>query len=131
MEFLLSTLPKESAKKYKKKLQVSINFWRDKGGCLSGEVIEKLRALKVQFTVAASTNYKTDKSPVRMEYLDDIEINEFREIPTYKRVCICILKNDFLMKYAGFTLTKTETQIRAQAEKKYRDILVAKEKDNV
>lgn len=27
-----------------------------------------------------------------MDYLDDIDIAEFKEIPTYKRMCICILK---------------------------------------
>ena len=37
-----------------------------------------------------------------MEYLDDIDIPEFRELPTYKRVCICILKNDYYCKYMGF-----------------------------
>lgn len=39
-----------------------------------------------------NSNYKTTKKPVRMEYQDDIDIPEFREIPTYKRMCICILK---------------------------------------
>ena len=31
--------------------------------------------------------------------LDDIDIAEFKEIPTYKRMCICILKNDHVCKY--------------------------------
>ena len=35
-----------------------------------------------------TTNYKTNKKPVRMDYLDDIDIAEFREIPTYKRIYI-------------------------------------------
>ena len=39
-----------------------------------------------------NSNYKTLKKPVRMEYQDDIDIPEFKEIPTYKRMCICILK---------------------------------------
>ena len=34
-----------------------------------------------------------------MDYLDDIDIPaEFKEIPTYKRMCICILKNDHVCK---------------------------------
>ena len=40
-----------------------------------------------------------------MEYLDDIDIPEFRELPTYKRVCICILKNDYC---AGRALTEED-----------------------
>ena len=41
-----------------------------------------------------------------MDYLDDIDIAEFKEIPTYKRMCICILRNDHVCKYMGFALTK-------------------------
>jgi predicted phosphoadenosine phosphosulfate sulfurtransferase len=124
MEFLLATLPKDTADSYKKKLSKSQEFWRDKGGCLSDEVVSKLRKLKVEFTVSTETNYDTEKLPVRMEYLDDIDIEEFREIPTYKRMCVCIMKNDHLCKYMGFSLTKTETQLRAEAERQYGNIVL-------
>lgn len=123
MEFLLSTLPEEAAQNYTKKLQVSKDFWRDKGGCLSMELIQKLKELNIPIEVSETTNYQTDKLPVRMEYQDDIDIEEFREIPTYKRMCVCIMKNDHLCKYMGFSATKTETQLRTEAETKYRNIL--------
>jgi predicted phosphoadenosine phosphosulfate sulfurtransferase len=58
-----------------------------------------------------------------MDYLDDINIPEFREIPTYKRMCICILKNDHICKYMGFTLTKKEKQRIDEVMKKYQHIL--------
>jgi predicted phosphoadenosine phosphosulfate sulfurtransferase len=122
MEFLLSTLPKEVAANYTKKLEISRKFWRDKGGCLSTELIEKLRVLGVEFTLGGATNYRTEKIPVRMEYLDDIDVEEFREIPTYKRMCVCIMKNDHLCKYMGFSATKTEAQMRSEAERKYKDL---------
>jgi predicted phosphoadenosine phosphosulfate sulfurtransferase len=122
MEFLLTTLPEEVAESYKKKLQISINFWRDKGGCLSDEVIGKLTAAGVELNIGEDTNYRTDKKPVRMAYQDDIDIDEFREIPTYKRMCVCIMKNDHLCKYMGFSATKTETQLRVEAERKYKEI---------
>ena len=72
--------------------------------------------------IGQANNYKTDKLPVRMEYLDDIDIEEFREIPTYKRMCVCIMKNDHLCKYMGFSATKTEAQMRSEAERKYKDL---------
>jgi predicted phosphoadenosine phosphosulfate sulfurtransferase len=122
MEFLLQTLPPETAEGYKKKLETSQKFWRDRGGCLSESVVNKLGAAGVQFTLAEGTNYGTDKLPVRMEYLDDIDIEEFREIPTYKRMCVCIMKNDHLCKYMGFALTKTEMQMREEADRKYREV---------
>lgn len=122
MEFLLSTLPEHSAMNYKKKLQTSIEFWKNKGGVLSVELIEKLKSMDIPINVKESTNYKTIKKPVTMDYLDDINITEFTEIPTYKRMCICIMKNDHLCKYMGFSLTKNEVQLRKNAETKYKNI---------
>lgn len=126
MEFLLTTLPDEAAENYKKKLAVSQKFWRDNGGCLSGSVVAKLRSEGVAIEVADSTNYKTDKLPARMEYVDDTDIEEFREVPSYKRMCVCIMKNDHLCKYMGFSLTKTETQMRAEASAKYKALEATK-----
>lgn len=122
MEFLLSTLPKNASDNYKKKIDSSIEFWKNKGGVLSAEVIEKLEKLNIDFQVKKSTNYNTIKKPVTMDYLDDIDIKEFTEIPTYKRMCICIMKNDHLCKYMGFSLTKTEMEIRTKAEVKYKNL---------
>ena len=125
MEFLLETLPEVTRDNCKKKLQTSVEFWRSKGGCLSDDTVEKLRAEGVSFERIGDTSYRTSKRPVRMEYLDDIDIQEFSAIPTYKRVCVCLLKNDFLFKYMGFSLTKTETQLRAEAERKYATLSIA------
>jgi len=122
MEFLLETLPKEAQDNYKKKLNTSIDFWKNRGGCLSKELISKLKGLGIKIEVIEKTNYNTTKKPVRMDYLDDIDIKEFKEIPTYKRMCICIMKNDHLCKTMGFSLTKTETQKRKNAESKYKNL---------
>jgi predicted phosphoadenosine phosphosulfate sulfurtransferase len=122
MEFLLSTLPPEATDGYKKKLQKSIDFWRERGGCLSLDVIGKLTKAGVECIVGKETNYETDKWPVRMEYVDDVDIPEFREIPSYKRMCICIMKNDHLCKYMGFSLTKNEMQMRKSAEERYANL---------
>lgn len=122
MEFLLSTLPEHTRKRYQAKLETSIKFWKEKGGVLSEEVIQKLKDRNIPIQVGDSTNYRTDKKPVRMDYLDDIDIEEFRDIPTYKRMCICILRNDHTCKYMGFALTKEENEMKSNALKKYKDI---------
>lgn len=121
MEFLLNTLPKNVAEGYRIKLATSQKFWRNTGGCLSEDLIQKLRDLKIPFEIGPDTNRQTDKKPVLMEYLEDIDLTEFREIPTYKRMCICIMKNDHLCKYMGFSLNKTETEKRELAEMKYKN----------
>lgn len=109
-KFLLCTLPEEARENYLHKLSVSMEFWRNKGGCLAEETIAKLRQMGIPITVSESTNYKTDKKPVRMDYQDDIHIPEFKELPTFKRICICILKNDHACKYMGFSPLKAERE---------------------
>ncbi|CDD48972.1 DUF3440 domain-containing protein [Phocaeicola sp.] len=122
MEFLLSTLPEETRRGYLSKLHTSIKFWRTKGGCLSDETIAKLEEMKIPITVRSKSNYKTTKHPVMMEYLDDIDIPEFREIPTYKRMCLCILRNDYACKYMGFAISKEEKKMKDYILQQYKNI---------
>jgi predicted phosphoadenosine phosphosulfate sulfurtransferase len=123
MHFLLSTLPEETRANYLDKLSVSMKFWREKGGVLSDETIKKLKNAGVEIEVLKDTNYNTSKHPVRMDYIDEIDIAEAKEIPTFKRMCICILKNDHLCKYMGFTLNKNEMARRKNIMEKYKALL--------
>lgn len=120
MKFLLDTLPEKTRINYQNKLAVSMLFWKEKGGCLSDETIEKLRDAGIPILVGEKSNYKTIKKPVRMEYMDDIDMPEFKELPTFKRVCICILKNDHTCKYMGFAPTKEEKERRERVMQKYK-----------
>ena len=122
MYFLLSTLPEETRLNYLQKLSVSINFWRKKGGCLPEETIERLQACGIEIEVLDHSNYKTSKRPVKMEYQDDINIPGFKMLPTFKRMCICILKNDHLCKYMGFAMTKKEIENRKRIMDFYQNI---------
>lgn len=123
MEFLLATLPEQARENYKAKLATSIKFWRERGGVLSEKAIADLEKAEAKFEVQEKSNYKTDKKPVRMEYLDDIDSDDFQLIPTYKRMCICIMKNDHLCKYMGFSQTKQELEQRKKVMEKYKNIL--------
>lgn len=123
MNFLLKSLPQNTREGYLEKLSTSIRFWREKGGVLSKETIDKLKELGVKFEIVNTTNYQTSKIPVRMEYIDNIDIAEAKEIPTFKRMCICIMKNDHLCKYMGFTLTINEMARRKNIMEKYKSLL--------
>lgn len=122
MYFLLSTLPEKNREAYLQKLETSVKFWQEKGGVLSEEIINKLQVAGIDIDIGEESNYRTTKKPVRMRYQDDIDIKEFREIPTYKRMCICIMKNDHLCKYMGFSQTKHEMQRRKSVIEKYRKL---------
>jgi predicted phosphoadenosine phosphosulfate sulfurtransferase len=123
MYFLLDTLPEHTRSGYLSKLETSMKFWREKGGVLSDETIAELRNAGATIEVGTTTNYKTNKKPVRMEYLDDVDSKDFNLIPTYKRMCICIMKNDHLCKYMGFSLTKNENDRRKAIMDKYNALL--------
>ena len=77
----------------------------------------------IRIEVGDRSAYRTDKRPVRMEYLDDISLPEFSHLPTFKRICICILKNDHACKYMGFAPNKNETQRRKKIMEKYESLL--------
>lgn len=122
MEFLLDTLPENTKQNYLNKLETSIKFWKEKGGVLSDEVIKELDDLSIKYEFGTH-NYRTTKKAVKIDYLDDLDIKDFKAIPTYKRMCICILKNDHTCKYMGFSPTKTEMKKRKEAIKKYGKLL--------
>lgn len=122
MHFLLSTLPEPTKSNYLHKLSVSMNFWREKGGCLREDTILRLQKMGVKVEVGEHTNYKTTKRPVKMEYQDDLDAPEFKNLPTFKRMCICILKNDHQCKYMGFSLTKKEVEDKQRILDFYRKI---------
>ena len=122
MEFLLDTLPQETKENYLKKLKTSIKFWKEKGGILSDNIINDLKSLNIKYELSKH-NYNSDKKAIKLDYLDDIDIKDFKSIPTFKRMCICILKNDHLCKYMGFSQTKQEILKRKEAIKKYENIL--------
>ncbi len=120
LRFLLSTLPDDTRKAYEAKFQTSIDFWRDRGGCLSQETVAEIRSLGVDVRVGEGTNYKTAKLPVTFaEYPDDLDVTDFASVPSYKRMAICILKNDHLCKGMGFSQTKEQTAKRQTAIAKY------------
>lgn len=119
MYFLLDTLPEQTKQKYLDKLATSVKFWKERGGCLDEETIRRLREAGVEISVCETTNYKTDKKPVRMSYIEDYEGKNFKDIPTYKRMCICIIRNDVLCKGMGFSATKEENERKQAIIKKY------------
>lgn len=121
MYFLLSTLPEATRDNYLKKLEASKKSWLV-GGALDAKTIEQLEAENAPMIRTGATNNrgKKNKEVIRFEdYLDDTSVDDFKEIPTYKRMCICIMKNDHCCKYMGFAPTKTEIALRKGAETKY------------
>lgn len=125
LNFLLSTLPDEVRDHYLEKLETSKKVWKKQGGVLSEQTIEELKAENAPATYTGQTSKrgKGDKEVVKFEeYLDDTSVTDFKSVPTYKRMCVCVIKNDWTCKYMGFTPTKKEQERRKAAIEKYRNI---------
>lgn len=124
LKFLLSTLPDESRKSYEKIFATSLKFWKEKGGVLSTQTIQELKDAGIPMKVGSTTNYKTDKKPVTFDvYPDDAPVTDFKTVPSFKRMCITIMKNDHTAKYMGFSRTMEQQEKRKKAIEKYKDLL--------
>jgi predicted phosphoadenosine phosphosulfate sulfurtransferase len=123
MEFLLATLPDDISANYRRKFATSVEFWAKRGGVLDDATISELHGLGIAIEMAGQTNYKTDKMAVRFpDYPDAADVTDFQKVPSYKRMCVCILKNDHLCKYMGFSQTKEETDRRQVIMEKYKSL---------
>ena len=121
--FLLNTLDEKTKQHYLKKLNTSIKVWREKGCVVSDDTLEHLESSGVKFTRKGRIKPHTTKEVISFdEYLDDTDCKNFTELPTYKRMCICIMKNDYFCKYMGFAQTKDEIEKRKSAMDKYQNL---------
>jgi predicted phosphoadenosine phosphosulfate sulfurtransferase len=127
MYFLLDTLPEESSANYKRKLETSFAYWLEKGGALPIETIKELDESLGFENLGKPTNkvnYSREYNVVKFkEYLEETNIKNPNLLPTYKRMCIAIMKNDTACKTLGFGLTKIEMQKRKTIIDKYQNLL--------
>lgn len=115
-EFLLNTLDEKTKMHYLEKLNTSIQFWKEKGGALSEQTIAEVGN---KGTIGKPNSYSTKRTMKFEEYPDELDITNFKEVPSYKRMCVCIIKNDYYCKYMGFAQTKYEIKKRKDAIEKY------------
>lgn len=121
--FLLNTLDEDLRKHYLDKLKTSIKFWRDKGGALDDETIKELETSGVIFENKGCVSKTSNKQVCAFEdYPDDIRIKDFKSVPSYKRMCVCIIKNDYTCKYMGFAPTKQQSDKIKEMKTKYQNI---------
>ena len=121
--FLLGTLDEKTRLHYEEKLNTSLRFWKEKGGVLDESTIEELKEDNVEFIDRGKVSKISSKNVISFDdYLDDTSVSDFKSIPTYKRMCICIIKNDYYCKYMGFAQTKSEIKKRKEAMEKYANL---------
>ncbi|WP_337093263.1 DUF3440 domain-containing protein [Enterococcus gallinarum] len=125
-QFLLSTLPNDLRNNYIKKFNKSINFWHHVGGGLEEETIEELLKNGYRIKRNGISNYTIFKNS-RIIFLQDIpddtdDIKSTKDIPSWKRMCFCILKNDHICRFMGFGLTRIQQRKLDFLKSKYKSI---------
>ena len=110
--FLLDTLPARLRNNYAKKFNTSIHFWHETGGGLPEETIRELLEKGYHIRRNGISNYTINKNS-RIIFLGPIpdhtdNIKSTKDIPSWKRMCYCILKNDHTCRFMGFGLTRQE-----------------------
>ena len=103
--------------------KTSIKFWHETGGGLSEETILELISKGYKIRRNGVSNYTLDKKS-RVIFTENIpdhtdNIITTKDIPSWKRMCICILKNDHACKSMGFAETKVQRERIEKIRKKY------------
>ena len=121
---MLDTLPARLRNSYVKKFKTSIEFWHNTGGGLSEEPIQELLEKGYQIRRNGVSNYTLDKKS-RIIFLQEIpddtdDIKTTKDVPSWKRMCYCILKNDHLCRFMGFGLLREDKKRVDLIREKYQ-----------
>lgn len=121
-KFLLATLPDEVRNNYVEKFKTSIRFWARNGGGLPDEAIQEIEDRGYDITRNGVSNYTKDqKIKITFRGIPDHtdDVKSTIDIPSWKRMVFCILKNDHNCKFMGFGLTKHDQQMKKAIIEKY------------
>lgn len=125
--FLLSTLPARTRNNYIKKFQTSLDFWHKKGGGLEEKTIQELLENGYNIKRNGISNYTVMKNS-RIIFVGKIpdntdNIKSTKDIPSWKRMCYCILRNDHNCRFMGFGLTKEQNEQIKMLKSKYNEVV--------
>ncbi len=124
--FLLDTLPARLRNNYIKKFNTSIEFWHKTGGGLDEETIQELEEHGYRIRRNGVSNYTLNRKS-RVIFLSKIpdhtdDIKSSKDIPSWKRMCYCILKNDHICRFMGFGMSRDQQRRIDVIREKYKSI---------
>ncbi len=127
-EFLLDTLPKEIADAYRVKFYKFAKYWKDVGCGLTEKeisILEDKYRDSIINTHRFNNRGKRDKEVILFkDIVDEIpELDGRCELLTWKRMAMCIIKNDYLCRGLNFSITKDLTSRQTELVNKYKTIL--------
>lgn len=126
-KFLLTTLPKETANNYRCKFIKFIRYWQRTGCPVPADIIEELESTcpdAIENLHKFSNRGKGDKEMIRArKVLDELPcLDNRQDLCTWKRMAMCIIKNDYICKGLCFTITKDLTKRQKEIVEKYKNL---------
>lgn len=131
-KFLLATLPPETAANYKIKFIKFIKYWNKVGCPMKEDFIKELETNysdSIINTHEFSKRGKGDKEVVKFKKIvDEVPgVDNKDDILTWRRMAMCIIKNDYICKGLSFSITKDLTVRQHKLMEKYKNIIHGKE----
>jgi predicted phosphoadenosine phosphosulfate sulfurtransferase len=123
-EFLLSTLPEAIRNNYLEKFKFSMKFWAETGGGFAEDVIQEIEECGYRIKRNGISNFTKD-GKTKIVFDQDVpdhtdDVHSTIDIPSWKRMCACILKNDHLCRFMGFGLNKEQQDKIKRIKESYR-----------
>ena len=125
-EFLLSTLPEATKKKFMDHINYKMKIWKTKGFGRNPDVIRKMKeeGLELENTHVICKRCTKPKIyeivVLKSEFPDETKVHSlFRICPNWKAICIAIMKNDYTGIYLGFSRTADQNVLKQNAIDRY------------
>lgn len=121
-KLLLNSLPTGAKYNYIQRFKKFIKYWHRNGSVVSD--ISNLPPDAVLTDIKTNRGHK-DKPLVRYKRIPDCldcRTESSKSAPTWRRMAICILKNDHLCKTLSFTQTQNQVERQKELIEKYRSL---------
>lgn len=134
-EFLLTTLPDASKKKFLYHLDRFRKVWEEKGYGRNPRVIQQILDAGVEIENTKEISKLCTKDDVyeiiriKGEWPDEIDIENstpFRHCPNWKAVCITIMKNDFGLTYMSCSRSSDKNLLKQKGLEKFANLKAIK-----
>lgn len=128
-EFLMETLPADTKKRLVEHLDRLARDWASDGYGRNPKVIAEMERLGLNIERTGVDDPRCTKPgfyevvKILDDFPDESSVAMFRKLPSWKGVCVTILKNDFSLQSMGVSRSQKQMKARNEALQKYKDIL--------
>ena len=126
--FLLNTLPDDIRERFLTNIARFEKSWSEKGYGRNPRVIKEMEDEGIVLEHTGKISKLCTKPDIyeivkiKNGIPDETKISDFRHCPSWKAICITILKNDFTLQYMSVSRSKKDMDKRKKAIEKYKNI---------